>query len=112
MGQIQNMEAESTEFAKEEQVTGQDSMATLASIIGVPKYKTFRMRGVLQGQRVSVLIDGGASHNFIDATLLKKRHIPIVEFEGFKVEVAGKSTMPCDIYISGLKLTLGRHELT
>jgi hypothetical protein len=69
------------------------------------------MRGVMQGQIVSVLIDGGDSHNFIDATLLKRRHIPIVEFEGFKVEVVGGSTMPCDRYIWVLKLTLGRHEL-
>jgi hypothetical protein len=105
------MEAETTEAVEEEQITRQDSMATLASISGVPKYNTFRMRGVLQGQRVSVLIDGGASHNFIDAALLKRRHIPTVEFEGFKVEVAGGSTMPCDRYIPGLKLTLGRHEL-
>jgi hypothetical protein len=58
-----------------------------------------------------VLIDGGASHNFIDSALLKRRHIPTVEFEGFKVEVAGGSTMPCDRYIPGMKLTLGRHEL-
>ena len=109
IGQIQNMEAETTEVVEEEQIMGQDSMATLASISGVPKYNTFRMRGVLQGQRVSVLIDGGASHNFIDATLLKRRHIPTVEFEGFKVEVARGSTMPCDRYIPGMKLTLGRH---
>jgi hypothetical protein len=86
-------------------------MATLASISGVPKYNTFRMRGVLQGHKVSVLIDGGASHNFIDSALLKRRHIPTVKFEGFKVEVAGGSTMPCDKYIPGMKLTLGRHEL-
>ena len=86
-------------------------MATLASISGVPKYNTFRMRGVLQGQRVSVLIDGGASHNFIYATLLKRRHIPTVEFEGFKVEVASESIMPCDRYIMGMNLTLGRHNL-
>jgi hypothetical protein len=77
----------------------------------VPKFNTFRMRGVLQGQRVSILIDGGASHNFIDTTLLKRTHIPIVEFEGFKVEVASGSTMPCDRYIPGMNLTLGRHEL-
>lgn len=57
------------------------------------------------------MIDGGASHNFIDSSLLKRRHIPIVEFEGFKVEVAGGSIMPCDRFISGMKLTLGRHEL-
>jgi hypothetical protein len=112
--QLQNMEAETTETTEEE-VTGLDSTtegkATLASISGVPKFNTFRMRGVFQGQKVSVLIDGGASHNFIDSTLLRRRHIPTVEFEGFKVEVAGGSTMPCDRYIPGMKLTLGRHEL-
>jgi hypothetical protein len=57
------------------------------------------------------LIDGGASHNFIDSTLLRRRHIPTVEFEGFKVGVACGSTMPCDRYIPSMKLTLGRHEL-
>jgi hypothetical protein len=112
IGQIQNMEVETTEVTEEEQIIGHDSMSTLESISGVPKYNTFRIRGVLRGQRVSVLIDGGASHNFIDVALLKRRHIPTVEFEGFKVEVARGSTMPCDRYILGLNLTLGRHELT
>jgi hypothetical protein len=70
------------------------------------------MRVVLQGESVLVLIDGGASHNFIDETLLNRRHIPRVEFEGFKVEVVGGSSMPCDRYNRGLKLTLERHELT
>jgi hypothetical protein len=59
-----------------------------------------------------VLIDGGASHNFVDSSLLKRRHILTVEFEGFEVEVASGGTMPCDRYILGMKLTLGRHELT
>ena len=101
--------------AAEEEVPELDCVAgekaTLASISGVPKFNTFRMRGVLQGQRVLVLIDGRASHNFIDASLLKRRHIPIVEFEGFKVEVEGGSTIPCNRYIPCMKLTLGRHEL-
>jgi hypothetical protein len=34
-----------------------------------------------------------------------------VECERFKVEVAGGSTMPCNRYIPGMKLTLGRHDL-
>ena len=99
----------------EEETTGHDSTAeekaTLASISGVPKYNSFSMRGILQGQKVSVLIDGVASHNFIDSALLQRRHIPMVGFEGFKVEVVGGTTMPCDKYILGMKLTLGRHEL-
>jgi hypothetical protein len=57
------------------------------------------------------LIDGGASHNFIDVALLQRRHIPMIEFEGFKVEVAGGRTMPYDRYIPGMNLTLGRHDL-
>jgi hypothetical protein len=69
------------------------------------------MRGVLQGQKVSILIYGGASHNFIDSTLVKIRHIPTVEFDGFHVEIVGGNTMPCERYIPGLSLTLGRHEL-
>jgi hypothetical protein len=100
-GHLQNIEAD----------MATDEKATLASISGVPKYNTFKMRGVLQGQKVSVLIDGGASHNFIDSALLQRRHIPMVEFEGFKVEVARESTMPCNKYIPGMKLTLGRHDL-
>jgi hypothetical protein len=67
------------------------------------------MRGVLQGHKVSVLIDRGASHNFIDSALLKRRHIPTVDFEGFRVEVLGGRTMPCDKHILGMKLTLQRH---
>jgi hypothetical protein len=113
-GQLQNMEAETTETTEEE-VTGQGSTTegkgTLASISRVPKFNTFRMRGVFQGHKVLVLINGGASHKFIDSTLFRRRHIPTVEFEGFKVEVAGGSTIPCDRYIPGMKLTLGRHEL-
>jgi hypothetical protein len=69
------------------------------------------MRGVLQGQKVSILIDGEASHNFIDSTLLQRRHIPTVELEGFKVEVARGSTMPFNRYIPRMNLTLGRHDL-
>ena len=62
-------------------------------------------------KKFSVLIDGGASHNFIDSTLLQRRHIPTVEFEGFKVEVAGGRPRPCDRYISRMKLTSCIHDL-
>ena len=85
--------------------------AVIASISGVPKFNTFRMRGVLQGQRVMILIDGGASHNFIDVASVCRRHLPTVEFEGFLVEVARGSTVPCEIYIPQMSLTLGIYNL-
>ena len=79
----------------------------IASISGVPKFNTFRMIRVLQGQRVTILINGRASHNFIDATWVNRRHLPNVEFDGFLVEVAGGCTMPCDRYIPQMSLTMG-----
>jgi hypothetical protein len=113
-GHIQNMEVETPGQTEEEDAShghAANEKVTIASISGVPKFNTFRMRGVLQWQKVSVLIDGGASHNFIDSELLQRRHIPTMGFEGFRLEVAGGRTMPCDRYILGMKLTLGRHDL-
>jgi hypothetical protein len=59
-----------------------------------------------------MLIDGGASHNFIDIAMVERRHLPTVEFEGFLVEVAGGRTIACDRYIPQMNLTLGRYTLT
>jgi hypothetical protein len=68
----------------------------IASINGVPKFNTFRMKGGLQRQRVTLLIDSGASHNFIVDALVNRRCLPTFEFKGFLVEVAGGCTIPCD----------------
>jgi hypothetical protein len=39
----------------------------LASLCGIPKFLTLRIRGTVHGHRVSVLVDSGDTHNFIDA---------------------------------------------
>jgi hypothetical protein len=84
---------------------------TIASMSGVPKFNTFWIKGVVQGQRATVLIDGGASYNFIDMAMVERRHIPTVDFEGFLVEVVGGRTIACDTYIPQMSLTLGRYTL-
>jgi hypothetical protein len=38
---------------------------TIATLLGTPRYYTFRVKGVLWGPCVTTLIDGGATHNFI-----------------------------------------------
>ena len=49
--------------------------AALAALQGVPKYLILRVRGTVRGQRVSVLVDSGATHNFIDAQMVERRGI-------------------------------------
>jgi len=46
------------------------------------------------------LIDGGATHNFIDATLVAKRGLSTKEFEGLDVIVVYGYNLDCTVGIS------------
>ena len=84
----------------------------IATLSGIPRFHTFQVQGVLQGQRCTVLIDDGATHNFIDSTLVERRGLPTEEFEGFTVVVAGGGCMECTRWIPKLNITLGIYSLT
>ena len=85
---------------------------TLATLRGVPKYLTLRVRGTILGQRVLVLVDSGATHSFIDTQLVQRRGIHIADFEGFSVLVLGARTMQCAKYVPTLTITLETYTLT
>jgi predicted aspartyl protease len=59
----------------------------MASMLGFPRFHTFRVRGFLQGHKVTILIDGGASHNFINNNMVERRGISTEEFNGFIVVI-------------------------
>ena len=59
---------------------------------------------------MGVLIDGGASHNFIDVAWVKKRDIQTKSFDGFSVATAGH-TMEWSERIPKLKGTLGKYTV-
>jgi len=59
-----------------------------------------------------MLIDSGASHNFIDVALVDKREIPTEEFEGFIVNIPEGYNTECTRWISKLKITMGNYTLT
>ena len=84
----------------------------IAALRGVPKYLTLRVRGTIMGKRVSVLIDSGENHNFIDAQLVQRRGIHMEEFEGFSVLVPGARTLQCAKYVLALSITMGTYTLT
>jgi hypothetical protein len=61
---------------------------------------------------VTTLIDGGVTHNFIDATLVARRCIATEDFEGFNVVVVDGFNMTCTQKILRLVVTLGNYTLT
>ena len=100
------------QVAEEESHQGDTPEGVIATLSGVPRFHTLRVRGVVQGHRVGVLIDGGATHNFIDSAWVAKRGIQTEKFEGFIVAVAGNSSMECNYWILKLNVTLGIYNMT
>jgi hypothetical protein len=57
------------------------------------------------------LVDGGATHNFIDIALVTRRKILVEDFKGFNVVVADGYNMTCTQRMRGLEVTLGNYTL-
>jgi hypothetical protein len=76
---------------------------------GVPRYDTLRIRGIIQVQREIIQIDGGATHNFIDASLVSRHALQIEEFEEFDVAVTNGHTMECLDRVPNLEMKLGNY---
>ena len=70
------------------------------------------MRGRVQGHGVKVLVDCGASHNFIDTSLVEWKGITTEAFEGFSVIIPGENTLECTRYVPQMTLNLGNYTIT
>ncbi|KAH9323777.1 hypothetical protein KI387_018416 [Taxus chinensis] len=86
--------------------------STLATLSGAPRYHPFWVRGDLQVQRGTILIDCGATHSFIDESLVAKMDLNVEDLKGFTVKVANGYSMPCTRSRPNLLFTLGKHEAT
>jgi hypothetical protein len=75
----------------------------IATLSRVPKYYTFRIRGVVQGHRITALIDGGATHNFIDAALVDMKGIPTEEFE--RIQCGSSRRVQSGVYSQDQRVT-------
>ena len=84
---------------------------TIATLSGVPKYYTSKVRAIVKGYMVTTLVDGGATHNFIDVSLVTMRKILEEDFEGFNVVVTYVYNMMCTHRIRGLEVTFGNYML-
>jgi hypothetical protein len=83
----------------------------IVTLSGVPRYDTLCIRWIIQGQREIALIDGGATHNFIDASLVSRQALQIEEFEGFDVAVADGHTVECLDRVPNLEMKLGNYTV-
>lgn len=84
----------------------------IVTLLGGPRYHPFRLKGVIKGQRVTCLVDNGATHNFINEGLVAKRGLQVEDFPGFNVTVADGFSMRCTRVVLQLSIQLGDYTLT
>lgn len=87
-------EKEVEEMEHEHQAKGY-SRGTLAALTWTPLYNVFRIRGILKGWKVTILINSGATYNYINEEVVNRLGLKAEEFEGFDVKFASGTILPC-----------------
>ncbi|KAL5718323.1 hypothetical protein ACHQM5_011236 [Ranunculus cassubicifolius] len=64
------------------------------AIAGTDHPRTIRVMGKLKNKNVTLLIDGGSTHSFIDQALVSKHGLPVIG-NRFQVMVANRDTIEC-----------------
>lgn len=60
---------------------------SLNSVMGISSPKTLKMEGSIHGQKVVVMVDPGATHNFISLDTVRRLQIPISSSQPFGVSL-------------------------
>ena len=87
------------------EVTTQPEVS-LNSVVGLSNPKTMKLRGVIKGNEVVVLIDPGATHNFISLAKVGELHLPITDAGGFGVSLGNGEAVRGHGLCKGVNLQL------
>nr|CAD1820600.1 unnamed protein product [Ananas comosus var. bracteatus] len=85
---------------------------SMHAISGSLSAQTMCLKGLLKRQPVTILIDSGSTHNFIDRELAKRMHYQIAEEKHFEVMVANGEKVAIGGKCSNLPITLQDYYFT
>ncbi|WVZ16785.1 hypothetical protein V8G54_009767 [Vigna mungo] len=75
--------------------------------------RTFRVTGSIQGYAVQILVDSGATHNFIQHRVAQFLHLPTQPTPSpLRVMVGNGEFLPCSSFCPNVTLTLDTHEFS
>lgn len=99
---------DTTEFQLLEAPEDTKFPATLSinSIVGLTNPKTLKMIGGVGGGEVVVMVDPGATHNFISLRVVKELQVPVTKSVGFGVSLGNEEVVKGKGICKGMKLKL------
>lgn len=79
---------------------------SLNSVVGITNPKTMKMLGEIMGQKVVVMVDPGATHNFISLAAVERLGLPLIPSKGFGVSLGTGAYVRGDGECMGVVLQL------
>jgi hypothetical protein len=85
---------------------------SLNAISGSLGAKSMRLMGLLQHQQVSILVDSGSTHNFLDPAFLHKVQLPLTSTPFLRVKIADGTTVQSLRKVSSVTLKVQGHSIS
>ncbi|XP_028552383.1 uncharacterized protein LOC114580110 [Dendrobium catenatum] len=85
---------------------------SLNSVAGLTAHSTMKMEGRIGSFTVTVLIDSGATHNFIACRLVEELGIPMIQGRGVGVSLGTGQKEQCAGRCSGVTLSIQGEDIT
>ncbi|KHN33219.1 Transposon Ty3-I Gag-Pol polyprotein, partial [Glycine soja] len=83
---------------------------SLHAMAGSPSPETFRVYGTIRSARITVLIDSGSTHNFLQPRVASFLHLATESTQPLRVLVGNGSTLDCDKRCPDTPLTIQGHS--
>ncbi|PKI47002.1 hypothetical protein CRG98_032627 [Punica granatum] len=102
-----------TALAEELQVQEVQALSTISyrTLAGSISPTTLRFTGHIHGTPIQVLVDGGSTHNFVQARVAKFLGLPIEPSPVYLVLVRSSERLLCEGIIRSVPLSIQRYEL-
>ena len=85
---------------------------SLNSLVGLSSPKTIKIKGEIRGREVVVLIDGGATHNFIAEEVVKELKILVETLDAYGVVLGTGRVVRAACVCKDVNLTIANLSFT
>ncbi|XP_006582748.1 uncharacterized protein [Glycine max] len=79
---------------------------SLHALSGLPSSDTFRLSGIIKHARITVLIDSGSTHNFLQPRIAQFLHLPTQKTSPLQVHVGNGSVLDCNQVCPNTQLSI------